>query len=368
MLQIHFFFFTQFFIGINPLFHHAEPVAGHNDLVEEHINRDLLGLQAGVARIQHHFTAGPFLTHRHRFLNVTVTAYYLGEAAFYFGEADQVRLGLYRFHHFELGIAAGYFHAALLGKYYRIGFAFYIDDYTYAKFGVAHPRSDPKITVSHITTFVWRKCKAFLMILTIHPSSPDTRKLTQAADILRQGGVLIIPTDTLYAFACSLDQYRAFEKISRLKGVKPEKANFSILCSDLSNISYYTRPFDRHVYKLLNKAFPGPYTFILEASANVPSLFRSRRKTIGIRIPDHPVVMALIRETGQPLVATTLHLDDAIKPHASDPDEIAGDWEDKVDAIIDCGAGHLEPSTIVDCTGDEPVIVRQGAGSAGLLL
>lgn len=205
------------------------------------------------------------------------------------------------------------------------------------------------------------------MILTIHPSSPDERKLARAAEIVKQGGVLIIPTDTLYAFACALDQYKAFEKICRLKGVKPEKANFSILCEDLSNISFYTRPFDRQVYKLLNKALPGPYTFILEASANVPALFRSRRKTIGIRIPDHPVVMALIHAIGTPLVATTLHVDDEIKPYASDPDEIAGDWEDKVDAILDSGAGHLEPSTIVDCTGNEPVITRQGAGPADIL-
>jgi len=205
------------------------------------------------------------------------------------------------------------------------------------------------------------------MILTIHPSSPDERKIARAAEIVQQGGVLIIPTDTLYAFACGLDQYKAFEKICKLIGVKPEKANFSILCEDLSNISYYTRPFDRQIYKLLNSAFPGPYTFILEASANVPALFRSRRKTIGIRIPDHPVVMALIRTINQPLVATTLHVDDEIKPYASDPDEIAGDWEDKVDAIIDSGAGHLDPSTIVDCTGDEPVITRQGAGSAELI-
>ena len=205
------------------------------------------------------------------------------------------------------------------------------------------------------------------MVLHIHPENPEPRKIAQLAEILRKGGVVIVPTDSVYAFVCSLEQYRGFEQVCRLKGIRPDKAKFSILCTDLSNISAYTKPFDRSVYKMLNKALPGPYTFILEAGNEVPSLFRNRRKTIGLRVPDHPIVQSLIAEVGCPLVASSLHDDDEITPYPTDPEEIADRWENRVDVVVDGGFGHNTPSTVIDCSGDEPVVIREGAGSLDVL-
>ncbi len=200
------------------------------------------------------------------------------------------------------------------------------------------------------------------MVLQIHPKNPEPRKIAELAAILQKGGVAIIPTDTIYAFVCDLSQYKGFEKICRMKSVKPEKANFSLLCADLSNISVYTKPFDRAIYKLLNKSLPGPFTFILEASHEVPSLFRSKKKTIGLRVPDHPIVSALIETLGRPLVATSLHDLDSIKEYPSDPFEIAEQWENQVDVVVDGGPGKIIPSTVIDCTGEQPLITREGAG------
>ncbi len=205
------------------------------------------------------------------------------------------------------------------------------------------------------------------MILKIHPKNPEPRKIAEIAAILAKGGVAIVPTDTIYAFVCDLGQYKGFEKICRIKGVKPEKANFSLLCKDLSNISTYTKPFDRSIYKLLNKALPGPYTFLLEASNEVPSLFRSKKKTIGLRVPDHPIIMALIGAVGRPLVSTSLHVDDEIVEYPSDPELIAEQWESVVDVIVDGDYGHIVASTIIDCTSGEAVLLREGAGSSDIL-
>ncbi|MBK9401831.1 MAG: threonylcarbamoyl-AMP synthase [Bacteroidetes bacterium] len=205
------------------------------------------------------------------------------------------------------------------------------------------------------------------MVLNIHPKNPEPRKIAELIAILQKGGVAIIPTDTIYAFVCDLNQFKGFEKICRIKGVKPEKANFSLLCADLSNISVYTKPFDRALYKLLNKALPGPYTFILEASNEVPSLFRSKKKTIGLRVPDHPIVMALIEQLGHPMVSTSLHDTDSFLEYPNDPYEIASQWENVVDVVVDGGMGTIVPSTIIDCTGDEPVVKREGAGDVNVL-
>lgn len=205
------------------------------------------------------------------------------------------------------------------------------------------------------------------MVIHIHPKNPEPRKIAELIAVLQKGGVAIIPTDTIYAFVCDLHQFKGFEKICRIKGVKPEKANFSLLCADLSNISVYTKPFDRALYKLLNKALPGPYTFILEASNEVPSLFRSKKKTIGLRVPDHPIVMALIEQLGHPLVSTSLHDTDSFLEYPNDPYEIAEQWENVVDVVVDGGMGTIVPSTIIDCTGDEPVVKREGAGEVNVL-
>lgn len=205
------------------------------------------------------------------------------------------------------------------------------------------------------------------MLLDIHPQNPDARKIKQVVEALRKGAVVILPTDTIYALACDLFQYKAFEQICRIKEVKPEKANFSLLCSDLSNISEFTRAFDRSIYKLLNRALPGPYTFILEASSEVPSMFRSKKKTIGLRIPDNKIIQAVIAELGHPLVATSLHHIDELIEYPTDPQEIHEQYENLIEMMVDGGYGKILASTVIDCTDGEPKVIREGAGSVDIL-
>lgn len=205
------------------------------------------------------------------------------------------------------------------------------------------------------------------MLLTIHPVNPEPRKIKQVADIIRKGGIAIIPTDTIYAYVCDIYQAKAFEKICRLKDVKPNKANFSLLCSDLSKISQFAKPFDRSVYKLLNRAFPGPYTFILEASSEVPGVFRDRRKTIGLRIPDSPIIQLLLEELDHPMVVASLHDLDAIREYPTDPELIEEEHGHEVDIVVNGGAGNLIASTVIDCSDGDPTIVREGAGDIGIL-
>lgn len=205
------------------------------------------------------------------------------------------------------------------------------------------------------------------MLVNINSQNPDARKIAQAVDVLSKGGVIIIPTDTIYALACDLYHYKAFEKICRMKDVRPDKANFSLLCSDLSNISNFTRPFDRSIYKLMNRALPGPYTFILDASSEVPSVFRSRKKTIGLRIPNNKIVLDLIEKLGHPLVVTSIHDVDEIRGYPTDPEEIDEIYGNQVELVIDGGAGKIKASTVIDCTGGSPVITREGAGDPDIL-
>jgi tRNA threonylcarbamoyl adenosine modification protein (Sua5/YciO/YrdC/YwlC family) len=205
------------------------------------------------------------------------------------------------------------------------------------------------------------------MFLSIHPQNPDERKVRQVVEILSKGGVAILPTDTIYCLACDLYHYKAFEQICRIKGLKPDRANFSLICNDLSNIASFTRPFDRSIYKLLNRALPGPYTFILEASSEVPSMFRSRKKTIGLRIPDNKIIQDVIHVLGHPLVVTSLHDPDEVKGYPTDPEEIYEEYQKVVDLVVDGGYGKITPSTIIDCTGDEPAIIREGLGPISVL-
>ncbi len=201
------------------------------------------------------------------------------------------------------------------------------------------------------------------MQYNINPKNIDDRKIDAVVKVLKNDGVIIIPTDTIYAFACSIYSEKAIEKICRFKQVKVEKANLSFLFNNLKNISEFTKPFDRSTYKLLNRSLPGPFTFILEASSKVPAIFRSRKKTIGIRIPDHPVALQIIEKTGHPLIAASLHdSDDPITDYLTDPTEIFEKFETITDAFVDCGAGGNKPSTVVDLTGSELVIVREGKG------
>ena len=200
------------------------------------------------------------------------------------------------------------------------------------------------------------------MLYIIHPDNPDARKIQLVVDILNKGGIIIYPTDSVYSLGCSLHKKRAIEKLAQLKGIKLKKANFSVICSDLSHLAEYTKPIDRPTYKLLNKNLPGPFTFILKASNQIPKLFNTNRKSIGIRVPDNAIVKAIIENLGHPLVTTSIHDEDEIIEYTTDPTLIEEKWEKLVDGIIDGGYGNNIASTVVDLSNDDVEIIRQGVG------
>jgi len=200
------------------------------------------------------------------------------------------------------------------------------------------------------------------MLVKIHPENPDPRKINSVLECLRSGGAIIYPTDTVYTLGCDMMQPKAVERVAAIKGIKAEKANFSIVCNDLSHISDFTKPFSTEIYKLMKKALPGPFTFILNANNNIPRIFQNRKKTIGIRVPDNPIIRQIVQEYGSPLISTSIYDNDEIIEYTADPELI---WENHihmVDMVIDGGYGGNIPSTVVDCTGEEPEIIRQGKG------
>ena len=205
------------------------------------------------------------------------------------------------------------------------------------------------------------------MLLEVHPDNPEKRKIDQIISILKKGGVIIYPTDTVYSMACDLTNRKAVERMAKIKGVKLEKANFSLICSDLSNISDYTVQFGNNIYKLMKRALPGPYTFILNANNSVPKLFKSKKKTIGIRVPNNIIAQTLVEELGNPLISTSVHDDDEILDYITDPELIHDKYEKLIDVIIDGGYGNNEASTIIDCTSNEPEVLREGIGSLEIL-
>ena len=200
------------------------------------------------------------------------------------------------------------------------------------------------------------------MLIEINPYNIDKRLLKQVVDSLRAGGIIIYPTDSVYAMGCDLKNKRALEKLAKLKGIKLSQANFSLICYDLSNISEYTKNFDRSTFKLLKSNLPGPFTFILNATNEIPKLFNSNKKTVGIRVPDHDLIREIVNELGNPIVTTSIHDDDEIMEYTTDPYQIYEKYEGKVDMIIDGGFGNLYATTVVDCTTEEPEIIRQGIG------
>lgn len=191
---------------------------------------------------------------------------------------------------------------------------------------------------------------------------------SQVAECLRNGGIIIYPTDTVYALGCDITKPKAIDRICRLKGVKLEEANFSFVCSDLSHLSEYARHISNPVFRVMKKALPGPYTFILEASNNVPKLFKSKKHTVGIRVPDNFICQAIVKELGNPLISTSLHdTSDDILEYFSDPEVIHRQYENVVDMVVDGGFGNIYPSTVFDCTGDEIQVVREGLGDLSVL-
>lgn len=205
------------------------------------------------------------------------------------------------------------------------------------------------------------------MILKIHPDNPDKRKVAMVADCLREGGLVIYPTDTVYGLGCDISNKSAMERLYRFKGVKPGKANFSFICYDLSHISEYAAQLDNATYKLMRACLPGPYTFILKASSNVPRAFKNKKRTVGIRVPDNNIAREIVREFGTPIVSTSVHHTDKILDYITDPEYIHEELGKVVDIVVDGGAGGLEPSTVIDCVGHTPELIRLGKGPVDLI-
>mgnify|MGYP000010814820 FL=1 len=206
------------------------------------------------------------------------------------------------------------------------------------------------------------------LLLSIHPDNPDPRKIREAVKILQKGGVIVMPTDTVYSFASMLGNSKGFDRIARIRGIRPNKAHFSLLCKDLSDLSHYTSPVSNDVFKLMKRALPGPFTFILQASGNIPKMFRSTKKTIGIRIPDNKVAQAILEETGMPLVVSSVHDEDQILEYTTDPELIEEKHGHHVDAVIQGGFGELYASTVIDCTSGTPEVIREGRGDIESIL
>lgn len=200
------------------------------------------------------------------------------------------------------------------------------------------------------------------MILKIYEKNPNERAIQQVVDVLKKGGLIIYPTDTIYGLGCDITNQKAIEKIYQLRGIKPEKANLSFICYDLSHISDYIKPIDNATFRLLKKALPGPYTFIFEANNKVPKLLSSNKKTVGIRVPDNNIAREIVKLLGNPIVSASIHDEDEILEYSTDPELIYEKYKDKVDLVIDGGYGDNTASTVVDCTTGEFQVLRQGKG------
>ena len=198
------------------------------------------------------------------------------------------------------------------------------------------------------------------MLLHVHPENPQPRQIKTIVDCLQSGGIIIYPTDTIYGLGCDIFQHKAIERICRIKNVDPQKAQLSFICHDLSDLSNYTKQISTPVYRMLKQYLPGPYTFILPASREVPKILKSKKDTIGLRVPDNKIACAIIRELGHPILSASLPGE--MVEEYTDPDYMHDNFKKLVDLVVDGGIGGMVPSTIVDCTADEPVVLREGLG------
>ena len=198
------------------------------------------------------------------------------------------------------------------------------------------------------------------MFIKIYPENPNPKAIDKVISVLRDGGLVIYPTDTVYAIGCDALNVRAVEKICQIKGVNPQKSGLSIICYDLSNLSAYAKV-SNSAFKLMKKNLPGPFTFILPTSNELPKIYKNRRE-VGIRVPDNNIIRQLVKELGNPILTMSIHDEDEYIEYSTDPELIAEKYEDVVDVVIDGGMGGTEASTVIDCTSDEFVIVRQGKG------
>ena len=202
--------------------------------------------------------------------------------------------------------------------------------------------------------------------LKIYEDKPSEAAIKKVVEVLKNGGLVIYPTDTVYGLGCDITNSRALEKLAKIKGVKLEKANFSFVCSSLSNISDYVKQIDTATFKILKRALPGPYTFILPGNNDLPKDF-SKKKTVGIRVPDNRIAIQIVEMLGNPIVSTSIHDEDEVIEYSTDPELIFEKWQNQVDLVIDGGYGENIASTIIDLTGHEPIVVREGKGRLEVL-
>ena len=202
--------------------------------------------------------------------------------------------------------------------------------------------------------------------IKIYKDNPNPTEINKVVDVLKKGGLVIYPTDTVYGLGCDITNTKAVEKIARIKGIKLEKANFSFICNDLSHLSDYVKQIDTPTYKLLKRALPGPYTFILPGSKSLPKVFKKKR-TVGIRVPDNTIARAIVEALGNPIISTSIYDEDDVLEYTTDPELIFEKWQHLVDGVIDGGFGDNYASTIIDLTAQEPVVIREGKGSLDIL-
>ncbi|MEL7119823.1 MAG: L-threonylcarbamoyladenylate synthase [Bacteroidota bacterium] len=199
------------------------------------------------------------------------------------------------------------------------------------------------------------------MLLNINSEHPEGRKIKQVVDVLNEGGIIIYPTDTVYGIGCDIFNQKAVERVCKLRGLDPVKARLSFICKDISQISEYAAPIDNTIFRMMKRNIPGPFTFVLKSNNKVPKLFKNKKRTIGVRIPDHNVPISIVEALGRPLLTTSLKADDDIIEYLTDPIDIHDEYKKLVDLVIDSGVGGNEPSTVIDCTDTIPEVIRMGA-------
>jgi len=202
--------------------------------------------------------------------------------------------------------------------------------------------------------------------IKIYDDKPNESAIKKVVDVLKNGGLIIYPTDTVYGLGCDITNLKALEKVAKIKGINLEKANLSFICYDLSHISDYVKQIDTATFKLLKRALPGPYTFILPGNNDLPKVFKNK-KTVGIRVPDNNIIRAIVKELGNPIISTSIYDEDEVLEYSTDPELIFEKWQNLVDVVIDGGYGDNIPSTIIDLSGYEPEIIREGKGTLDIL-
>ena len=200
------------------------------------------------------------------------------------------------------------------------------------------------------------------MLIRLYEENPSPKHIKQVVEVLKNGGLVIYPTDTVYGLGCDIRNHKAIEKLAKIKGLDSKKANFSFICKDLSQVAEYTTPISNHIFKIMKRNLPGPFTFILEANNKVPKLLKNRKKTLGIRVPNNNIILEIVAELGNPVLTTSIRDDDDIVEYTTDPELIHEKYADIVDLVVDGGYGNTEASTIVDCTGEDIEIIREGIG------